>query len=260
MRFGIKREIGNRTSGAIATTIRAENLLQMRFEVVKKLQHRVVRVPAGMSGGVEIEVNAAGKRPDAIDATALASEVEEGAISGLVRPFREQIQYLLLGGKEIGPALAAGTGRAAAGEFHFPATKRMGKDPAAEAVRRPVKEGDLTPPVATGPFGPDNPPFQLFDFPCKDCGRVTTLARLGHLAKHRLTPLPDGDGGWVSTQRNSCYYKQLVRTESMGGCMRHLFLHVLFMSLICLFVTGCIVQVRPIPVLEVHPLSVELHD
>ena len=42
--------------------------------------------------------------------------------------------------------------------------------------------------------------------------------------------------------------------------MYHLFFRAILVSLICLFVTGCIVQVRPIPVLEIHPLSVEIDD
>jgi hypothetical protein len=32
------------------------------------------------------------------------------------------------------------------------------------------------------------------------------------------------------------------------------------LALIGLFATGCIVHVQPIPVLEIHPLEIELHD
>ena len=42
--------------------------------------------------------------------------------------------------------------------------------------------------------------------------------------------------------------------------MRHLCFRMLLLALICLFTTGCIVHVQPIPVLEIHPLEVELHD
>lgn len=42
--------------------------------------------------------------------------------------------------------------------------------------------------------------------------------------------------------------------------MRHLCCRTLMLLLICLFTTGCIVHVRPIPVLELHPLEIELHD
>lgn len=42
--------------------------------------------------------------------------------------------------------------------------------------------------------------------------------------------------------------------------MRYLCLRALLLTLICLFVTGCVVQVRPIPVLEIHPVSIELDD
>lgn len=41
--------------------------------------------------------------------------------------------------------------------------------------------------------------------------------------------------------------------------MRHSCFRMLLLVLVGLFVTGCIVQVRPIPVLEVHPLEVKLH-
>ena len=42
--------------------------------------------------------------------------------------------------------------------------------------------------------------------------------------------------------------------------MRNLCFHALLLALICLFVTGCIVHVQPIPLLEIHPLGIELHD
>jgi hypothetical protein len=41
--------------------------------------------------------------------------------------------------------------------------------------------------------------------------------------------------------------------------MRQLCLSSLLLLLICLLTTACVVQVRPIPVLEVHPLEVKLH-
>lgn len=42
--------------------------------------------------------------------------------------------------------------------------------------------------------------------------------------------------------------------------MRHWCCRALLLALICLAVTGCIVQVRPIPVLEIHPYIIEIHD
>lgn len=42
--------------------------------------------------------------------------------------------------------------------------------------------------------------------------------------------------------------------------MPQLFLRTLSLSLLRLFVPSFVVQVRPIPVLEVHPLSVELYN
>ena len=42
--------------------------------------------------------------------------------------------------------------------------------------------------------------------------------------------------------------------------MRHLCFRTLLLLLIVLFATGCIVHVQPIPVLEVHPLEIELHN
>jgi hypothetical protein len=42
--------------------------------------------------------------------------------------------------------------------------------------------------------------------------------------------------------------------------MHQLFFRTLFFSLLFLLVTGCVVQVRPIPMLEFHPLSIELDD
>ena len=42
--------------------------------------------------------------------------------------------------------------------------------------------------------------------------------------------------------------------------MRHSCFRTLLLLLICLFATGCIVHVQPIPVLEIHPLEIELHD
>jgi len=42
--------------------------------------------------------------------------------------------------------------------------------------------------------------------------------------------------------------------------MRYLFFNTLLLAIICLFATACVVQVRPIPVLEIHPLEIELHD
>ncbi len=41
--------------------------------------------------------------------------------------------------------------------------------------------------------------------------------------------------------------------------MRQLCLRSLLLLLVGLFTTACVVQVRPIPVLEVHPLEVKLH-
>ena len=41
--------------------------------------------------------------------------------------------------------------------------------------------------------------------------------------------------------------------------MRQLFISTFLLVLVSLFATGCIVKVRPIPVLEVHPLEVKLH-
>jgi hypothetical protein len=42
--------------------------------------------------------------------------------------------------------------------------------------------------------------------------------------------------------------------------MRHICFRTLLLVLISLFVSGCIVHVRPIPVLKIHPLEIELHD
>lgn len=42
--------------------------------------------------------------------------------------------------------------------------------------------------------------------------------------------------------------------------MRHLYFRMFLVLLIGLFTAGCIVHVRPIPVLEVHPLEVRIHD
>lgn len=42
--------------------------------------------------------------------------------------------------------------------------------------------------------------------------------------------------------------------------MHQFFLKAISFLLICLFLTACVVQVHPIPVLEVHPLSLELYD
>lgn len=42
--------------------------------------------------------------------------------------------------------------------------------------------------------------------------------------------------------------------------MHYLRFRTFLLLLICLFATGCIVHVQPIPVLEVHPLEIELHN
>lgn len=42
--------------------------------------------------------------------------------------------------------------------------------------------------------------------------------------------------------------------------MRHLCFLTLLLVLVGLFATGCIVHVQPIPILEIHPLEVRLHD
>ena len=41
--------------------------------------------------------------------------------------------------------------------------------------------------------------------------------------------------------------------------MRHLCVLTFLLVLVSLFASGCMVKVRPIPVLEVHPLKVKLH-
>lgn len=41
--------------------------------------------------------------------------------------------------------------------------------------------------------------------------------------------------------------------------MRHLSFSICLLVLVSLCATGCIVKVKPIPVLEVHPLEVKLH-
>jgi hypothetical protein len=40
----------------------------MGFDIIEQLQGRVVRVPAAMGGRAEVEIDAAGKGPDAVDA------------------------------------------------------------------------------------------------------------------------------------------------------------------------------------------------
>ena len=129
----------------------------MRLEIIKQLQGRVIRVTAVMSRGGKVEVDPAGKRPDAIDAAVFSDKIEKRAVSGSVEPFRQQLQHLLLIGKHIGPAAAAGAGRAADSRSNFPTAEGMVNHPAAEPVRRPVEEGDLPPAVASGPLTPDDP-------------------------------------------------------------------------------------------------------
>jgi len=130
----------------------------MGLEVIEQLQGHVIGVSAVMSGCAEVEVDPAGKRADAVDAAVFPGQVEKGAVTGIVDPFGQQVQHLPFIGKQIGPAAAAAAGRAA-GSIDLPTAERMLKDPAAEAVCRPVQEGDPPPAVTTGPLVPDDPPL-----------------------------------------------------------------------------------------------------
>lgn len=42
--------------------------------------------------------------------------------------------------------------------------------------------------------------------------------------------------------------------------MHHFCFRTILLVSVCLFATGCIVHVRPVPVLEIHPLEIRLHD
>lgn len=42
--------------------------------------------------------------------------------------------------------------------------------------------------------------------------------------------------------------------------MRRLLLRGLFLAFVCVTLNGCIVKVKPIPVLEIHPFEIELYD
>ena len=150
----------------ISSDIGSQDYFQVGFQVIEQLQCRVVRVLAVMNRGGEVVIDPAGKRPDAVDAAVPPGKIEKRTVSRTVRPFRQQVQHLLLIGEHIRPTLAALAGCTAGGRSHFPMTEGMGKYPAAEPVSHPVQEGYPAPPVITGPFRPDNPPLQLFDFPC----------------------------------------------------------------------------------------------
>src|SRR6185369_7166537 len=112
-----------------------------------------------MSCRAKIEVDPASKRPYTIDAAVFSDKIEKGAVSGRVEPFRQQLQHLLLISKHIGPAATAGAGRATNRQLNFPTTEGMVENPAAEPVRRPVKEGDLPPAIVSGPLTPYDPPL-----------------------------------------------------------------------------------------------------
>ena len=166
-------------SAAIAAQVRTENLFEMGFEAGEELQRCFVRVAAGMGRGGQVEIDPAGQGPDAIDAAVLATAVEEGAKAAVVKPLRQQIEEFLLGGEDIGPALAAGAGAATDGESGLAVAEGEGVNPPAEAVGTAIKEGDLPPALVTGALAPDDAPLQLLDFARNDGRRVATIARAG---------------------------------------------------------------------------------
>jgi hypothetical protein len=145
-------------SAAVPTLVWPQNSLQMRLERIKQLQGHIIGVLAVMGGRAEVEIDSAGKWPDAVDATVLSSEIEKGAVAGIVDSFRQQIQHLLFVGKHIGPAPAAAAGRAA-GRSNFTGAKGMLEYPPSETVRCPVEEGNLPPVITPGPFVPDHTPL-----------------------------------------------------------------------------------------------------
>jgi len=46
----------------------------------------------------------------------------------------------------------------------------------------------------------------------------------------------------------------------MRRLLFRLLIPALLLTLFSLSITGCVVQIRPIPVLEIHPFSIELDD
>ena len=57
-----------------------------------------------------------------------------------------------------------------------------------------------------------------------------------------------------------CYKAHIDQLDPQGGIMRQLLYRGLLLVLVCAALSGCIVKVRPIPVLEIHPFELELDD
>ena len=148
---------------AVAAAVGAKDLFQVGFEVVEQLQHDFGGVLAGVAGGSEVVIDAAGEGPDRIDPAGPPGKVEEGAVAAGIQPLRQEIEYIFLVGEDVGAAAAAAAGRTA-GEGGLAAAEGVGKDAAAEPVGDTVEEGDPAPVVLPCPLGPDDPPLEPFDF------------------------------------------------------------------------------------------------
>ena len=166
-------------SAAIAATIRAENLLEMGFEIGEELQCRFVGVAAGMGRGGKVEIDPASEGPDTVDAAVFAAAVEEGAVAAVVDPLRQQIEEFLFSGKDIRATAAAVAPAAADSNSGLAVAEGKRINLLAEAVGTAIKEGELTPALTAGALVPDDSPLQLLDFPGDDGRRAGARACTG---------------------------------------------------------------------------------
>ena len=151
----------------------------MGFEIVEELQRRFVRVAAGMGRDGKVEIDPAGKGPDAINAAVLAGEVEKGAVAAVVDPLRQQLEEFLLRGEDIGAAATTGAGAAADSNSGLAVAVGMRINALAEAIGTAIKEGKPPSAFIAGPLTPDHSPLQLLDLARNDGRRIATIARTG---------------------------------------------------------------------------------
>ena len=145
--------------------MRPEDLLDVALERVEELQGGLRRVLAVQPRLRHVVVNAAGERPDAVDAAGLLRDIEEQTVSRVVGRLWEPVEEFLLAGKDIGPAPAAFAGDAPGKRANLVMAEGTGEHPSPVAVRQPVEERDLAPPLPTQAGCVNHPSFQPLRLP-----------------------------------------------------------------------------------------------